>query len=412
MTPSTCPVHDDFDPFSRAYQDDPYSVLAALPHEAPVFFAPSIGYHIVTRYDDVEAIFMDTDTFSAAAAQLPLVSIGDDVRQILLDGGHQPQPSMVSLDEPAHKRLRTPAVKAFTPKRVTEMEPVIRGLTVQLLDAVDATQPFDLVAALTFPLPAITIFSLMGVPERDWKQMKEWCGSRAALGWGKPEPAEQVEVAHAMVAYRRYLRELIADKAMRPSDDLASALVEIHHDDPDELTLEEAASILFSLSFAGHETSNNLIANSVRRLLEHRDAWKALVADPSLIAGAVDEVLRFDPSVAVWRRVATRDTVVGGVEIPAGAKLYLWLAAAGRDPQRWAEPERFDIARADAHRHLAFGKGIHYCLGASLGKLEARVAIEELASRWPSLELVADQRLTYHPNISFRGPLHLWVTER
>jgi cytochrome P450 len=291
------------------------------------------------------------------------------------------------------------------------MEPVIRGLTADLLDAVDATAPFDVVDALSFPLPAITIFSLMGVPERDWQQMKQWCGSRASLGWGKPGPEEQVEVATAMVAYRRYLRELVADKAVQPSDDLASALVAIHHDDPDELTLEEAASILFSLSFAGHETTNNLIANAIQRLLEHREAWDAITADPSLIAGAVDEILRFDTSVPVWRRVATRDTIVDGVEIPAGAKLYLWLAATGRDPQRWPEPDRLDIARADAHRHLAFGKGIHFCLGANLAKLETRIAIEELAVRFPSLALVAGQRLTYHPNISFRGPQHLWVTQ-
>jgi cytochrome P450 len=291
------------------------------------------------------------------------------------------------------------------------MEPIIRGLTADLLDAVDDSGPFDAVEALTFPLPAITIFSLMGVPERDWQQMKQWCGSRASLGWGKPGPQEQVEVATAMVAYRRYLRELVADKAKQPSDDLASALVAIHHEDPDELTLEEGASILFSLSFAGHETTNNLIANTIQRLLEHRPAWEAVVADHSQIAGAVDEILRFDTSVPVWRRVATRDTVVGGVEIPAGAKLYLWLAATGRDPQRWSEPDRFDITRADAHRHLAFGKGIHFCLGANLAKLEVRVAIEELASRFPSLALVADQHLTYHPNISFRGPQHLWVTQ-
>jgi cytochrome P450 len=249
----------------------------------------------------------------------------------------------------------------------------------------------------------------MGVPERDWQQMKQWCGSRASLGWGKPSPDEQVDVATAMVAYRRYLRELVAEKAVEPSDDLASALVAIHLDDPDELMLEEAASILFSLSFAGHETTNNLIANTVRRLLEHRDAWDAITADPSLIPGAVDEILRFDTSVPVWRRVATRDTVVGGVAIPAGAKMYLWLAAAGRDRQRWNEPDVFDITRADAHRHLAFGKGIHFCLGASLSKLEVRVAVEELAARFPSLALVADQRLTYHPNISFRGPQQLWV---
>jgi cytochrome P450 len=341
---------------------------------------------------------------------MPLVGLDPEVGQILLDGGHRPQPSMVSLDEPAHQRLRGPAARAFTPKRVSAMEPVIRQLTCDLLDAVGEAESFDLVAALTFPLPASTIFSLMGVPELDWPQMKQWCGSRVALGWGKPEPAEQLQIASAMVAYRRYLRELVALRSDEPADDLASALAAIHLEDPDELTLDEAASILFSLSFAGHETSNNLIANAVRRLLEHRASWDAVVADPSAIPAAIDEVLRFDPSVAVWRRLATRDTSIGGIPIPAGAKLYLWLAAAGRDPERWHQPDRFDISRADASRHLAFGKGIHFCLGANLGKLEARIAIEELAARFPDLALVDPQRLAFHPNISFRGPQALLVS--
>lgn len=409
-SPDGCPVEPTFDPFSAEYQADPYQVLARLrPGGEPVFYAPSLDYYVVTRHHDIERVFMDTDTFSAAPAQMPLVDLDPEVGQILLDGGHRPQPSMVSLDEPAHQRLRGPAARAFTPKRVAEMAPVIRQLTRDLLDDVGDADVFDLVAALTFPLPASTIFSLMGVPPHDWAQMKQWCGSRVALGWGKPAPAEQLQIASAMVAYRRYLRELVALRSEEPSDDLASALAAIHLEDPDELTLDEAASILFSLSFAGHETSNNLIANAVRRLLEHRSSWEALVADPNGIPGAVDEVLRFDPSVAVWRRLARRETSIGGVPIPAGAKLYLWLAAAGRDPERWDEPDRFDIERSDAARHLAFGKGFHFCLGANLGKLEARIAIEELAARFPNLSLVDPQRLTFHPNISFRGPQALLV---
>ncbi len=411
--PDDCPVEPAFDPFSAEYQADPYQVLAQVRSGGePVFYAPSLDYYVVTSHHDIERVFMDTETFSAAPAQMPLVALDPEVGQILLDGGHRPQPSMVSLDEPAHQRLRGPAARAFTPKRVAEMEPVIRQLTRDLLDDVGDADAFDLVAALTFPLPASTIFSLMGVPPEDWAQMKQWCGSRVALGWGKPDPAEQLQIASAMVAYRRYLRELVALRSDEPGDDLASALAAIHLEDPDQLTLDEAASILFSLSFAGHETSNNLIANAVRRLLEQRSAWDALVADPTGIPGAVDEVLRFDPSVAVWRRLAKHDTSIGGVPIPAGAKLYLWLAAAGRDPERWDQPDRFDIERADAGRHLAFGKGSHFCLGANLGKLEARIAIEELTARFPDLSLVDPQPLTFHPNISFRGPQALLVRTR
>jgi cytochrome P450 len=402
-----CPVHEDFDPLAPDFLADPFPFAYDLP---PVFYAPSIGYYVVSRYADVEAVFLDHETFSAAPAQIPLVQLVPEATKILFEGGHRPQPSMVSLDPPAHTRLRAPAGRAFTPKRVAEMEPRIRETVEELLGAVDDTQPFDLIAGLTQPLPLTMIARFMGVPREDWPQLRQWGGNRLALAWGRPSPEEQVHHAENMAAYRNYLRGLVAAKAADRGDDFASALLDIHDEDPSKLEHEEIASILFSLSFAGHETTNNLIGNLVRRLLERPELWDAVVADPSLIPGAVDETLRFDPSVTVWRRLAKRDTVVGGVAIPEGSKLFLWLAAAGRDAATFPDPERFDLARANAKKTLAFGKGIHYCIGAALGKLEAQVALEQLSARWPGLRLVPGQEIPFHPNISFRGPLALWVT--
>ena len=404
-----CPVHDDFDPFSPEYQADPHVVFARLPRD-PVFYAPVLDYYVVTGYAQIEQVFLDNATYSAANAQLPLVPIVPEAQSILLEGGHKPQPSMVSLDEPAHRRLRNPTVRAFTPRRVAAMEPRIRAMVTELLDAIDTSQPFDLVTTLTFPLPATMIFSFMGVPREDWPKLKEWCGHRAGLAWGRPTPDEQVHHAENMAAYRTYMRRLVADKVDEPSDDFTGALLAIHHEDPEALTQEEIASILFSLSFAGHETTNNLIGNAVRRLLEERARWDRLVAQPALIPAAIEEVLRYDPSVPVWRRVTTRPTTLGGVDLPAGAKLYLWLAAAGRDPEVFDDPDELELERPNASKHLAFGKGIHYCLGAALGKLEAQLALEALTRRFPGLRLVADQELSFHPNISFRGPQTLWVT--
>jgi cytochrome P450 len=401
-----CPVHEGFDPLSEEFLADPY---AAMPDE-PVFYAPSLDYYVVTRYADVEQVFLDPDTYSAATAQLPLVKLEPEAMAILAEGGHRPQPSMVSLDPPAHTRLRRPASRAFTPRRVKAMEARIQSTVDELLDAVDDTQPFDLVSALTFPLPASIVFSFMGVPPEDWAQLKRWCGSRATLAWGRPAPEEQVEHARNMAAYRGYLRGLVASKVDDRADDYASALLAIHDEDPEALSHEEIASILFSLSFAGHETTNNLIGNLVRRLLEERTRWEAIAADRELIPGAVDETLRFDTSVPVWRRITTRPVTLGGVDLPEGAKLFLWLASTGRDGDVFPDPDTFDPARENAHHHLAFGKGIHYCAGASLGKLEARLAIAALMDRWPELRLVEDQTIPFHPNISFRGPMELWVS--
>jgi cytochrome P450 len=406
---ATCPVHAHFDPLSPAFLADPFAVLDSIPRETPVFFAPSIDYYVVTRYADIEAVFLDPETYSAASAQLPLAQLVPKAMQILLGGGHKPQPSMVSLDPPAHTRLRSPTARAFTPRRVAEMEPKIRRTVDQLLDAIDPSAPFDLVSTLTFPLPATIIFSFVGIPERDWPQLKEWCGHRAALAWGRPTPGEQVHHAKNMAAYRSYLRDLVASKVNAHDDDFASALLEIHDEDPGTLTHEEIGSILYSLTFAGHETTNYLIGNVVRRLLEDPGRWDLVVSDPGLIPGAVLETLRHDPSVPVWRRVTKRPVTLGGVDLLEGAKLFLWLAASGRDASVFPEPDKFDVQRTNATKTLAFGRGIHYCLGAALGKLEAQIALEVLMRRFPRLRLVEGQRLSFHPNISFRGPEALWV---
>lgn len=408
-----CPVHEDFDPLSAAYLADPYAVLADLPDDEPVFYAPSLDYYVVTRHSDVEAVLKDGARFSAANAQQPLAPLVPEAGEILLAGGYRPQPSMVSLDEPEHARLRRPAARAFSVKRLRSMRPRIEATTRRLLDEVAGAEELDLVAALAFPLPADIVFSLMGVPHADYPTVKQWCGHRAALSWGRPDPADQVEIARGIAAYRGYLADLVASKVADRGDDLTSALLAIHDEDPDRLTHAEITSILFSLSFAGHETTTGLIGNTVRRLLEDGSHWAALVATPAAVEhaveGAVEESLRFDPSVPVWRRVTTEPVTIGGVDVPAGARLFLWLAAAGRDGAVFDDPDAFVPGRPDASRHLAFGGGAHYCLGANLGRLEATIAITELVRRFPRLSLVPDQELTFHPNISFRGPQRLLV---
>jgi cytochrome P450 len=205
--PPGCPVHAEFDPLSPHYLQDPFAVMRELAvGEEPIFYSPAIDYYVVTRYEDIEAIFHDHETFSAGAAQLPLAALSEEAGEILLGGGHRPAPSMVSLDPPEHTRVRRHTARAFTPRRVAEMEPTIRATVGDLLDEVDPGAPFDLVATLTFPLPATIVFTLIGVPPEDYAQLKRWCGYRAGLTFGRPRPEEQVEHAHNIVAYRRYLR--------------------------------------------------------------------------------------------------------------------------------------------------------------------------------------------------------------
>ncbi len=193
---SRCPVRPGFDPLGAEYLADPLAVLGTLPGVGKsIFYAPTLDYYVITRHADIAEVFRDPATYSAAAAQLPLVALEPEAGQILLDGGHKPQPSMVSLDQPEHTRLRRPATRAFTASRVQAMEPEIRARVDSLLDAVGDAQSFDLVEVLCFPLPADTIFSLMGVPREDYARLREWCGSRAALARGRPAPEEQVDIA-------------------------------------------------------------------------------------------------------------------------------------------------------------------------------------------------------------------------
>jgi cytochrome P450 len=318
-------------------------VLDALPAESrPLFYAPSIDHVVVLDHGLIDQIFRHPEVFSAANTQLPLVPLVPEAQEIPRAGGHRPQRPMVSLDPPEHSRLRRPAARAFTPRRVNAMADTIRATTHELLDAVEGWARFDLVAVVAHPLPASVMFALMGVPREHWAQLKVWCVYRAELSWGRPRPETQVEIATSMAAYRAFLRDFVALRMEERADDLTSDLCAIHDEDPEQLTAAEITSILFSLSFAGHETTTGLLGNAVRRLLEERERWEAIVADPGRIGAAVDETLRYDTSVPVWRRVTSRDTTLAGVELPAGTRLLLWLAACNRDPAVFAEPDRFD----------------------------------------------------------------------
>ena len=310
-------------PLTADFLADPYAVLADLPRdEQPVFFAPSIGYYVLTRYADIAEVFCDPATYSAAVAQAPLVPVVPEAQRILLAGGNKPQPTMVSLDEPEHGRLRKPTARAFSMKRVTALIPVIEATTARLLDAVGP-------AARLRPggrprLPAARQYRLLP----DGRARTGLRADQALECHGQPPdgaapaPEDQVEIATGMTAYRAYLRELVDAKAGEPGDDLTSDLLAIHDEDPERLTQADVSSILYSLSFAGHETTTGLIGNTVRRLLEVPDRWDDVVRDPALILAAVEETLRYDPSVPLPLAAGHHLAGHAGfkVNLPAGAR--------------------------------------------------------------------------------------------
>ncbi|MFJ4775902.1 cytochrome P450 [Streptomyces sp. NPDC088762] len=291
--------------------------------------------------------------------------------------------NMLEADPPHHTRLRRLVARAFTPRRIEALRPRVQEVTDELLDAMAAApdRRADLIAALAAPLPMTVICELLGVPDLDRERFRSWSGEIVA----PVDPAgTDGRVLEHMTAY---LFELVGAKARTPGDDLLSALIRTRDEDGDQLSPEELIGMAFLLLVAGHETTVNLIGNGIRALLAHPDQLAALRADPDgLIDGAVEEMLRYDgPVQHATYRFARADLEIGGTRIEAGSSVVVALAAADRDPSRFAEPDVFDIRRP-AQGHLAFGHGIHFCLGAPLARMEGRIAIRTLLERFPDLE--------------------------
>jgi cytochrome P450 len=406
-----CP-YSSLNPLTEAYLNDPYPSYLVRRLEQPVFFDVDLDSYVVTTHRDVEAVFRDSVVFSSANAQDPVFALHDDARALLADAGFRKIKTMTNLDGPEHTRIRKHNQVGFSPRRLRALEPVIRSTVSTLLNDMarldGATRQGDLVQRLAFPLPATTIFTLLGFDSADTDTLKGWCGDRMSFSWGRPTPSEQTKIAHDMLAYWSYCEAHVARRLGMPADDFTSDLLAIHRSDPTSISTAEIAHIVYGLSFAGHETTTNLISNTVRRVLE-ADLWATLCADSTKISAAVDEGLRLDSSVITWRRITTEATTLSGVDIPAGAKVVLLIGSANHDDAVFTHPAQFDLNRPNVTRHLSFGFGKHYCLGATLAKLEVSVVLDELTKRFSALRLVEGQRFEFHENITFRGPKHLLV---
>jgi cytochrome P450 len=370
-TTSSYPVDEDFDPLSEDYLQDPYAYYARFRREAPVFFAPKIGMWVVSRYEDILAIVKDPETFSNAKVQEPLQELEPEAAQRLKEGVRV-TPTTSNADPPKHRRTRKHASKAFSAKRVQALEPRVREIAEGLIEGFIDEGRVDFVERFAFPLPAMTVFSFIGFPEEDTEYLKSLCFDRLRLTWGRPSAEEQKPTADKMSELFAYVEGFVLGRADDLRNYYTSDLLRIREEDEDALSLEEVTSIIYSLTFAGRETTTNLIANGLRQLLLRREVWNELREDNDLIENAVEEMLRFDTSVPAWRRMTTRPVEISGVEVSEEARLFLLLASANRDEEHFDESDVFDIHRENAGEHLAFSQGIHYCLGAPLARLETR----------------------------------------
>lgn len=408
--PTGCPVDTQFTTFDPGYLANPYAQLRKLNREQPTFYSEQLGYLVVTNMDDVLEIFKDHDTFSSENVQDPVFPVCDEAAEVLAAEDFNPVAVMSNRQQPDHGRIRKYTRDGFSGKRMKQLDPYIRRRCDELTKAMlQSQEPVEFIREFGHPMPGQIIFRFIGFPETDDEQLMQWTNNRLSFTWGRPSPDEQTAIAHKMLKYWRYCREFVAKRQQERADDFTSELLTAHEDNPDELTYREVESIIYGLSFAGHEIVSNYLSNALLCLLPRRDVWQSLGEDASLIPNALEEVLRFESPQTSWRRVTNTDCVFNDISIPAGTQIFLSLGAANHEAALFDQPDQFDIHRKNARKHVSFGHGIHFCLGARLARLEAEIAIETLTSSIPSLRLVEDQTLSYSANITFRGPETLLV---
>ena len=399
---------EGYDPFDL---NAPHARWKAFREEEPLFYHADTGYWVASRYDDIKAIFDDWQTFSSENAQKPMRPMGEAGRKVLKDGGFTAYSGLTARVPPDHTRIRKVAQSCFGPRRFKTIAPQIETIVARHLDALQAKGghgPVNFWEVVAYPVPAYVLFTLMGIPDEDVARIKQYGASRGKMTWGDLTDDEQVPVAHDMVAFWKYIHDLLDLRRAVPGYDFPSDLLRLQAEGAD-IADEEIAGVLYSTLFAGHETTSTFMGNYVLAMMDNPDAWEMIKADPTKIPGAVEEMLRFMPSVVGWRRKARHATKVGGVDLPAGAEVLMITGSANRDEAQFPGGEKLDITRENARSHLSFGYGIHYCLGFQLAKMEAAELLRQLALRFPTLRLAPGFVPEYQRNIGFRVPKSVLV---
>lgn len=399
-----------FDLGNPATNANPFPEFARLRAEDPIHWSPAMKAWIVTRHADVKQVALNRQI--SADRLTPFFRANPEYRRGSIDSlvrylNHW----MVFRDPPDHTRLRRLFNKAFTPTSVSNLRPGIETIVAELIDGMEARarrgETVDYIADFAYPLPASVIMDLLGVPRADLERVKLWSDDIALfIGTAQVAGNKYLRAESGAKAMSDYFRSLVEARTAAPTDDMISHLV-LARDDRDALTTDEIIGTCILLLFAGHETTTNLIGNGFLYSMRHRDQWERLVADPSLAESAVEEYLRYDGPSGALARVAAADLEMGGRKICEGQRLFAFMNSANRDPDAFADPERFDIGR-EPNAHLTFGHGIHFCLGAPLARLEAQIAATRLAERLPDIRLSGGDP-EWHDSLILRGVKRLPV---
>jgi len=387
----------EFNPFAPEVQQNPYPYFEHLRNHSPVYWVEALQSWAVSRYEDVAYIAKNTQLFSSA----PIIPA------ILGDQNPVPEVSwMISADPPAHTHLRKLVSKAFTPRMVGALEPRIREIVAELLGHIEEQGgEFDLVRDFSTPLPLMVIAEMLGVEPERYREFKQWSDDMIrATGGTEVSPAERERLRGSMDDLRRYFEQAIEDRRGSPGDDLISALVRAE-EEREALTAREVLAMCLLLLLGGNETTTNLIGNTVMTLLSHPAELAKVSGDLSLVPQMIEEMLRYEAPAQALLRVATADTAIAGNAIRAGSGIMILYGSANRDERQFPNPDTFDVMR-NPRDHLAFGFGIHHCIGAPLARLEARIALDAFLRRFPGVQL-SIERPEWIDSFVMRGPKSL-----
>ncbi|ATB40751.1 putative cytochrome P450 hydroxylase [Cystobacter fuscus] len=394
---SGCPFSArSFNPFAPPQHENMQALFAQARREQPVFFSEAMNAWVVTRHEDICAAVEDTQRFSSKLDSQIFEALLPEPRAYLADAGYRKMP-MIYDDPPEHSRSRQIVARLFSKENLAALEPLVRSITEELVDGFAQDRQVELVSRLAYPLPIRVIFAWMGLPLELMDDFKKWSRHLTLMLSLQARTLElQNECVRGVTDMQRCVAELISERVAHPREDGLTVLAQSLREGT-TLDAADLAAMVMLLISAGHETTSSLMGMAVRVLLEQPERWRQLREEPHTLPRVVEEVLRYETPMAILARHTATQAELGGVTIPAGARVLLVVLSGNRDERRFPEPEGFDPKRPQLGQHLAFGRGIHVCVGAGLARLEARVMLEVLARRLPGLRIVEPPRLVPGP---------------